>query len=128
MLKLLQQQQRQQQHPTQQLQSAQIPQIPMHANLAAAMAPQGAFLQYPMSGVPYMPFQMPQIQAVPTMQGMPAAQPIYTVPQVFSTIPPPVGFQPKWEVRVAFMRNTHFFWEFKILWQLNSENSRNSRN
>lgn len=81
MLRLLQQQQRQQP----QMQSAQIP---MHPNLATGMAPQGAYVSY----IPY-PIQG-GIQAVP-IQGVQAGQPIYTIPQVYGTIPPPVGFQPK---------------------------------
>ncbi|CAB4009608.1 Hypothetical predicted protein, partial [Paramuricea clavata] len=83
MLKLLQQQQQQQQqlqHPTQ----LQSPQIPLHHGIA----PQGAY-------VSYLPYQMPGgIQALP-VQGIPGTQPIYTIPQVYGAIPPPVGFQPK---------------------------------
>ena len=86
MLRLLQQQQ---QLPQAQLQS---PQIPMHPGLAAGMPPQGAYVSY----IPY-PMQG-GIQAVP-IQGVQASQPIYTIPQVYGAIPPPVGFQPKWEVR-----------------------------
>ena len=84
MLNLLKQQQNQQQ--PHQLQSQHIP---LHANVATGIPPQGTFVSYvpyPMSG---------GFQPVPTMPGIAPAQAIYTVPQVYGAIPPPVGFQQK---------------------------------
>ncbi|XP_028399597.1 epidermal growth factor receptor kinase substrate 8-like isoform X2 [Dendronephthya gigantea] len=83
MLRLLQQQQ--QQLPQPQLQSAQIP---IHPGVAG-IAPQGAY-------VSYVPYQMPGMPGMPaTLQPIPGTQPIYTIPQVYGAIPPPVGYQPK---------------------------------
>ena len=55
------------------------------------MQPHGAYVSYvPVQAMPGMPGM--QISGV---QGYPAAQPIYTIPQVYGAMPPSLGYQQK---------------------------------